>query len=60
MEINKNDLRPVRCTKCGRFLGLELIKTGVVMLKCKNCKMWTTVLGEEWELTKEEEPARIA
>lgn len=59
MEINKNDLRPIRCSNCGRFLGFEHIVIGVVQLKCKNCKMFTTILGEETDLTKIAELVKI-
>jgi len=32
---------------------MEDIKTGIVRLKCKNCKQWTVLVGrdEEWDLT---------
>jgi len=40
---NHNELRPIRCTRCGRFLGYEAIESGGVVLKCANCKNWTVV-----------------
>ena len=53
---NKNELRQIRCSSCGRFLGLEDIIEGELYLWCKNCKSWTAVLGREAEknLTGEE------
>jgi phage FluMu protein Com len=42
-----NELKPIRCSNCGHFLGLECIKTGVVKIKCKNCKGWTVIIGAE-------------
>ena len=41
----KSELRQIRCSECGRFLGLGTIKEGEVYLKCKNCKSWTVILG---------------
>ena len=59
MEINKDELKPIRCCSCGRFLGLECIKVGVIKLKCKNCKQWTVLLGEETDLTNMEELVKM-
>lgn len=46
---NNNNLRQIRCSGCGRFLGLGNITEGEVYLRCKNCKNWTVVLGGEAE-----------
>lgn len=59
LDRARNDLRPIRCTYCGRFLGYECVKVGMVRLKCKGCKMWTTILGEDWELTMEKQLVNI-
>jgi phage FluMu protein Com len=54
-------LRQIRCSGCGRFLGLGYIEEGEVYLKCKNCKTWTVVLGGKAEknLTGKEMYERI-
>lgn len=61
VENNNNNLRQIRCSECGRFLGLGNIIEGEVYLKCKNCKAWTVVLGGEAEkhLTGQEMYAKI-
>jgi len=46
---NNNELRQIRCSECGRFLGMCNIIEGELYLKCKNCKNWTSVLGIEAE-----------
>ncbi len=58
---NNNNLRQIRCSECGRFLGLGNITEGEVYLKCKNCKTWTVILGGEAEkhLTGQEMCDRI-
>lgn len=38
---NNNELRPVRCSFCGRFLAYESISSGGVFFKCAKCKNWT-------------------
>ncbi len=57
-----NQLRQIRCSSCGRFLGLSNIKEGEAYLLCKNCKMWTVVLGgkAEKDLTGQEMYDRIS
>ena len=46
MDNNDNSqLRQIRCSNCGRFLGIGHIEEGEIYLKCKNCKMFTVVLG---------------
>ena len=61
MEINNSQLRQIRCSNCGRFLGIGHIEEGELYLKCKNCKMWTVVLGvtAEKNLTGQEMYDRI-
>lgn len=57
---NSEQLRQIRCSCCGRFLGIGNIVEGEAYLKCK-CKSWTVVLGGEAEknLTGEEMYERI-
>lgn len=52
-QNNDLDLRQIRCSSCGRFMGLGHIEEGVIVLWCKLCKRWTLVLGgkAERELT---------
>lgn len=58
---NSEQLRPIRCSCCGRFWGVGNIVEGEVYLKCKSCKQWTVVLGGEAEknLTGQEMYERI-
>lgn len=58
---NSEQLRPIRCSCCGRFHGMGNIVEGEVYLKCKSCKQWTVVLGGEAEkhLTGQEMYDRI-
>ncbi len=58
---NNNNLRQIRCSSCGRFLGVGNVIEGELYLRCKNCKTWTVVLGLEAEktLTGEDMVARI-
>lgn len=49
MVNNIEELRQIRCSSCGRFLGLGNVLEGEVYLRCKNCKMWTVVLGAKAE-----------
>jgi phage FluMu protein Com len=61
LKLNQDDLKPVRCISCGRFLGMENIKVGIVRLKCKSCKQWTVLLGrdEDWSLTSENKAGKL-
>lgn len=61
-RITLQDLSPVRCGTCGRFLGLECIEKGVSLIKCKNCKNWALLVrgGSELYLTKEELYGRLS
>lgn len=61
MAIDPSQLRQIRCSSCGRFLGIGHIEEGELYLKCKNCKMWTVVLGvtAEQNLTGQEMYDRI-
>ena len=54
-----NGLRPLRCTHCGRFLGLENVRLGRIHLKCPNCKGWVILVGEEEDLTGNSYSARV-
>lgn len=58
---NREQLRQIRCSSCGRFLGAGNIIEGELYLKCKSCKQWTVVLGAEAEknLTGQEMCERI-
>jgi len=48
MNSNKpEDLYQVRCSRCGRFLGYESIKSGFVLFYCPKCKNWTISVGEK-------------
>lgn len=49
LNLNNLDIRQIRCSSCGRFMGLGYIQEGVVVLWCKQCKRWTLVLGETAE-----------
>lgn len=62
MAIDPSQLRQIRCSNCGRFLGIGHIEEGEVYLKCKNCKVFTVILGEtaEKNLTGKEMYERIA
>lgn len=46
MANNEVPLRQIRCSGCGRFLGIGYIVEGEIYLKCKNCKLFTVVLGQ--------------
>jgi phage FluMu protein Com len=61
MPIDPALLRQIRCSSCGRFLGIGYIQEGEIYLKCKNCKTFTVVLGEtaEKDLTGKEMYDRI-
>jgi phage FluMu protein Com len=61
MAIDASQLRQIRCSNCGRFLGIGHIEEGELYLKCKSCKMWTVVLGTtaEENLTGKEMYDRI-
>jgi phage FluMu protein Com len=39
------DIRDIRCTGCGRFLGKGQIKSGVVIIFCSKCKEFTATMG---------------
>ena len=56
------ELRQIRCSTCGRFLGKGLIQEGEVYLWCKRCKTWTVILGGEAErnLTGKDMSAKLA
>ena len=58
---NNEQLKQIRCSCCGRFLGIGNIVEGEAYLKCKSCKSWTVVLGGEAEknLTGQEMYDRI-
>lgn len=49
MAIDNSQLRQIRCSNCGRFLGIGHIEEGEVYLKCKNCKTFTVILGKTAE-----------
>jgi len=59
--MNNDELRQVRCSQCGRFMGLGNLTEGEIYLWCKRCKIWTVVLGEEAEknLTGKEIRAKL-
>ena len=41
------DVYQVRCSRCGRFLGYESIKSGFVLFYCPKCKSWTIQVGKK-------------
>lgn len=45
-----HEIRNIRCSNCGRFLGKGYIKEGELYLLCKNCRNWTVVTEGETEL----------
>ncbi len=49
--MENNNLRQIRCSECGRFMGLGNVLEGELYLRCKNCKNWTVVLGQQAEKT---------
>lgn len=49
MATDNSQLRQIRCSSCGRFLGVGHIEEGELYLKCKNCKVFTVVLGKKAE-----------
>lgn len=51
---NQPDLREIHCTRCGKFLGFEFVMLGIVEIKCKGCKEWTTISNFPEELDKKE------
>ena len=54
--LENNQLSPIRCSSCGRFLGYALLLNGVILLLCKNCKAWTVAAeGEVARLLTTEE-----
>jgi phage FluMu protein Com len=61
MAADNSQLRQIRCSNCGRFLGIGHIEEGEIYLKCKNCKVFTVVLGKtaEKNLTGKEMYERI-
>lgn len=42
-STSDDDLRQIRCNRCGRFLGYELVVYGVLQLKCPICKNFTEI-----------------
>jgi len=61
MSNDASELRQIRCSNCGRFLGIGHIEEGEIYLKCKNCKVFTVILGKtaEKNLTGKEMYERI-
>ena len=49
MAENEVEIRQIRCSGCGRFLGKGYIQEGEIYLWCKNCKQFTVVLGKTAE-----------
>lgn len=47
--MNNDGLRQIRCSQCGRFMGLGILTEGEIYLWCKRCKVWTVILGAEAE-----------
>jgi len=47
---NENNLRSIRCSTCGRFLGKGRLVEGEIYILCKNCKNWTVIMEGETEL----------
>lgn len=50
--MKDDNLREIHCSRCGRFLGFEFVMLGIVELKCKKCKEWTTISNFPEELDK--------
>ncbi len=48
---SQDELKQIRCSSCGRFLGKGKINDGELYLLCKNCKNWTVILEGERELS---------
>lgn len=36
-------MRELYCSQCGRFLARHAIKDGIVQVKCRGCKEWSTL-----------------
>ena len=34
---------PIRCSRCGRFLGYSIVENAMVLIRCHNCKGWSVV-----------------
>ena len=39
----EKELNPIYCSGCGRFLAYEAIVEGVLRIKCRHCKGWSTL-----------------
>jgi len=48
----QKDLNPVYCSGCGRFLAYEAIVEGVLRIKCRHCKGWTSLAIERDETSQ--------
>ena len=40
-------LNAVHCSGCGKFLAYEAIMKGVLRVKCRKCRNWTTIVVSE-------------
>lgn len=52
MNATEPKLNEVHCSRCGRFLGYELVMLGIVQFKCPKCKEWTTISNFPEEVDK--------
>jgi len=41
--MEKDSIRQIRCSSCGRFLGYAMVENGIVLILCKNCKGWSII-----------------
>ena len=39
------DIRDIRCTGCGRFLGKGDVQQGFMLIYCPKCHDWTATIG---------------
>ncbi len=42
-------IKTMYCAQCGRFLGKEDIRDGLVQIKCPHCKNWNAFVARRGE-----------
>lgn len=41
----KSELNPIHCSRCGRFIGYEMLLLGVVQILCPKCKTFNEIIN---------------